>query len=100
MKLRIKFRPIKPASPHLNGKVEISQRTDLDEFYSRVDVKYPNLKDILLEWELYYNQHRPHSSLNGKIPNEKVFRIETSDSLAERNRIRSEKRNYHGSRLD
>jgi transposase InsO family protein len=28
-----KFRPIKPASPHLNGKVERTQRTDLDEFY-------------------------------------------------------------------
>ncbi len=30
----IKFRSIKLASPHLNGKVERSQRTDLDEFYS------------------------------------------------------------------
>ena len=29
----IKFRPIRPASPHLNGKVEATQRTDLDEFY-------------------------------------------------------------------
>jgi len=27
---------IKPASPHLNGKVERSQRTDLDEFYPTV----------------------------------------------------------------
>jgi transposase InsO family protein len=29
----IKFRPIRPASPNLNGKVERTQRTDLDEFY-------------------------------------------------------------------
>jgi transposase InsO family protein len=35
--LKIKFRPIKPFSPHLNGKVERSQRTDLDEFYSSID---------------------------------------------------------------
>jgi hypothetical protein len=35
----IKFRPIKPASPHLNSKVERSQRTDLDEFYSSIDVR-------------------------------------------------------------
>ena len=28
MEYGIKFRPIKPASPHLNGKVERSQRTD------------------------------------------------------------------------
>lgn len=38
-KNKIKFRPIKPASPHLNGKVERSQRTDLDEFYNSVDLK-------------------------------------------------------------
>jgi len=29
----IKFRPIKPRSPHLNGKVERSQKTDKSEFY-------------------------------------------------------------------
>lgn len=28
----IKFRPIRPYSPHLNGKVERSQRTDRVEF--------------------------------------------------------------------
>ena len=32
MEYGIKFRPLKPASPHLNGKVERSQRTDLGEF--------------------------------------------------------------------
>ncbi|SAL58122.1 Integrase core domain protein [Caballeronia turbans] len=30
----IKFRPIPPRSPHLNGKVERSQLTDLNEFWS------------------------------------------------------------------
>lgn len=64
----IKFRPIKPASPHLNGKVERSQRTDLDEFYSTVDIKDPRLPDLLAEWQHYYNWDRPHSSLNGKTP--------------------------------
>ena len=29
----IKFRPIKPRSPHLNGKVERSQRADREEFW-------------------------------------------------------------------
>jgi len=32
MSLGIKFRPNKPGSPHLNGKVERSQKTDLEEF--------------------------------------------------------------------
>lgn len=34
----IKFRPIRPRSPHLNGKVERSQKTDKIEFYPMVDL--------------------------------------------------------------
>lgn len=29
---KIKFRPIKPLCPHLNGKVKRTHRTNLDEF--------------------------------------------------------------------
>ena len=36
MEWGIKFRPIKPRSPHLNGKVERTQRTDLVEFWATV----------------------------------------------------------------
>jgi transposase InsO family protein len=43
----IKFRPIKPRSPHLNGKVERSQKTDLDEFWSSVDLKEDDLQEKL-----------------------------------------------------
>ena len=64
----IKFRPIKPRSPHLNGKVERSQQTDLQEFYSTVDLNDPNLSDRLAEWQFHYNYFRPHSALNGKTP--------------------------------
>ena len=71
----IKFRPIKPASPHLNGKVERSQRTDLDEFYSTVDIKDPLLPDLLAEWQHYYNWDRPHSSLDGKTPIERLTEL-------------------------
>jgi transposase InsO family protein len=35
----IKFRPIKPRSPHLNGKVERSQQTDKMEFYNLLNLK-------------------------------------------------------------
>ena len=59
----IKFRPIKPRSPHLNGKVERTQRTDLDEFYSTVDIKDPDLPNLLSQWQFYYNWLRSHSSL-------------------------------------
>ena len=41
----IKFRQIKPASPHQNGNVERSQRTDLAEFYSTIDLRIPTSKN-------------------------------------------------------
>lgn len=69
----IKFRPVKPGSPHLNGKVERSQKTDLDEFYATVDLKSSDLEMQLLEWQHYYNWHRPHGSLNGRPPMDKFF---------------------------
>ncbi|RAH95922.1 hypothetical protein DLJ53_33775 [Acuticoccus sediminis] len=39
----IRFRPIRPRSPHLNGKVERVQRTALEEFWPTVDLKDPEL---------------------------------------------------------
>lgn len=71
----IKFRPIKPASPHLNGKVERSHKTDLQEFYATADLKDPNLQDRLFEWQHFYNWHRPHSSLGGKAPVERLHEL-------------------------
>jgi transposase InsO family protein len=62
----IKFRPIKPRSPHLNGKVERSQRTDLEEFYPTVDLQNSELHQQLRDWQDYYNEFRPHGSLNSK----------------------------------
>jgi hypothetical protein len=64
----IKFRPIKPRSPHLNGKVERSQRTDLEEFYPTVDLSSNNVPELLQEWQYYHNWGRPYSSLGGKTP--------------------------------
>jgi transposase InsO family protein len=75
MTYSIKFRPIKPGSPHLNGKVERSQKTDFDEFYSTVDLKADGLEDRLQEWQHFYNWDRPHGSLNGLSPMEKYFQV-------------------------
>ena len=44
MEYIIKFRPNKPGSPHLNDKVERSQRTDKEEFYPTVDINLGELK--------------------------------------------------------
>ncbi|KIE04088.1 Transposase, partial [Candidatus Jidaibacter acanthamoeba] len=59
---KIKFRPIKAFSPHLNGKVERSQRTDLDEFYTSINPNASDLPDKLKVWEEYYNKQRSHSA--------------------------------------
>ncbi len=49
----IKFRPIRLRSPHLNGKVERAQRTDLEEFYANVNLEDTHLRDRLSEWQHY-----------------------------------------------
>ena len=55
MQYGIKFRPVKPASPHLNGKVERSQKTDLQESYATVDRSDEDLEMKLAEWQHHYN---------------------------------------------
>jgi len=64
----IKFRPLKPASPHLNGKVERSQRTDLEEFYATADLSAEDLADQLDDWQSHYNEFRVDGSLDGRTP--------------------------------
>ena len=71
----IKFRPNKPGSPHLNGKVERSQQTDRTEFYVTVDLADDNLELLLAEWQHYYNWDRPHSAHHGKSPMEHYFQL-------------------------
>lgn len=71
MEYCIKFRPVKPASPHLNGKVERSQKTDLEEFYAMADLSnFESLREELGYWQFYYNWQRPHGSLGGKTPSQ------------------------------
>jgi transposase InsO family protein len=60
---RIKFRPNRPRAPHLNGKslprtrsgVERVQRTALEEFWSTVDPRDPDLAAHLAAWQGFYN---------------------------------------------
>jgi transposase InsO family protein len=73
----IKFRPIKPKSPHLNGKVERSQKTDKAEFYSHLNLKNKlPLESLLADWEHFYNHKRPHDALYGKTPYERYLELE------------------------
>ena len=79
----IKFRPTRPRSPHLNGKVERSQQTDWVEFYSTMDLKDPALANRLEEWQFFYNWHRPHSSLAGHTPIERCCELLQGSPLHE-----------------
>jgi transposase InsO family protein len=68
----VKFRPIPPRSPHLNGKVERAQRTVLEEFWATVDSRAPDVTDQLSQWVHHYNWHRPHEGLGGLCPIDRV----------------------------
>lgn len=84
MSLGIKFRPNKPGSPHLNGKVEQSQKTDLEEFYAITDLSnFENLREELSQWQFFYNWQRPHGSLKSKTPSEIVGNLGEKTPLSE-----------------
>ncbi|BCM88502.1 hypothetical protein IAD21_00335 [Abditibacteriota bacterium] len=74
----IKFRPNRPRAPHLNGKVERSQRTDRMEFWATVDIKASReqLDEQLALWQSFYNGERTHSSLNSKTPNQRFHEVQ------------------------
>jgi transposase InsO family protein len=76
-RIRVKLHPNRPAAPHLNGKVERSQQTDLVEFYALAIAGkgkkchvlcLEGLSDRLAAWQGFYNRDRAHSSLGGRTP--------------------------------
>jgi len=71
----IKFRPIPPRSPHLNGKVERTHRAVLEEFWTTVDPKSSDIADRLAEWQHHWNWSRPHSALGGASPIDRVVEL-------------------------
>lgn len=78
----IKFRPIRPAAPHLNGKVERVQKTVLAEFYPTVNLEGVDLQDKLEQWQFYYNWQRIHGSL-GKAPMDRCCELLDKTPLTE-----------------
>ncbi len=72
MEWAIKFRPIPPRSPHLNGKVERVQRTVLDEFWATVDARTEGIGDELAVWVQHYNWDRAHEALDGGTPIDRI----------------------------
>jgi len=105
MECGIKFRPIKPRSPHLNGKVERAQKTDIDEFFSTIDITQPDLSEELVCWQHFYNWQRPHGGIGGKTPIDKCCELSSVtpywddvDSMYEPTNERIRLRDYHQDR--
>jgi transposase InsO family protein len=72
MEWSIKFRPVPPRSPQLNGKVERVQRTALEEFWATVDPKADGVEEQLAVWVQYYNWDRAHEALGNVTPIDQV----------------------------
>lgn len=68
----IKFRPNPPRSPHLNGKAERSQLTDLVEFWARHSPQDPDINQRIEEWQFDYNWRRSHGGLSGRTPADRL----------------------------
>lgn len=79
----IKFRPIPPRSPHLNGKVERTQRADLEEFWATLDPGSPDIADRLSEWQHHWNWSRSHTALGGASPIDRVAALHGQTPLQE-----------------
>ena len=83
-KHKVKLRPIRPRSPHLNGKVERSQQTDLTEFYAleidgegryRKAEEPEGMAERLAAWQQLYNEVRPHGGIGGKTPTKRLAEV-------------------------
>ena len=69
LEMRIKHLYTKPYRPQTNGKIERFWKTLKEDFLE--ESQYNDLEDLkeeLLGYLVYYNEHRPHSSLNGSTP--------------------------------
>ena len=100
----IKFRPIAPRSPHLNGKVERSQLTDRVEFWSIHSAKEVGIEQRLEEWQFDYNWRRPHGSLGGATPamrsGEMAEQIPLREVVALAYDLRNERMRYRDWKVD
>lgn len=68
--LEIKHRYIRPYRPQTNGKIERFWRTIEDDLIRETYFESKeHLKEEILQYLYYYNEERPHQSLNGKAPN-------------------------------
>ena len=71
IEMQMKHLYTKPYRPQTNGKIERFWKTLKEDFTE--DSLFNDINDLkeeLLGYIVYYNEHRPHSSLNGLTPKE------------------------------
>ncbi|MBQ7450465.1 transposase [bacterium] len=71
IEMQMKHLYAKPYRPQTNGKIERFWKTLKEDFTE--DSLFNDINDLkeeLLGYIVYYNEHRPHSSLNGLTPKE------------------------------
>ena len=70
-KQEIRWDYIQPGKPYQNGYIESFNGKLRDECLNEnVFVNLQEAKRLVETWREEYNEHRPHSSLNGRTPNE------------------------------
>ena len=72
LEMRMIHRYTKPYRPQTNGKIERFWKTLNEEFIE--DALYEDINDLkneLLGFLVYYNEHRPHSAINNLTPQQK-----------------------------
>jgi len=73
LEMQMKHCYTKPYRPQTNGKIERFWKTLKEDFIE--DSLFNDIEDLkeeLLGYIVYYNEHRPYSSLNGLTPKECV----------------------------
>jgi transposase InsO family protein len=71
---------IPPRRPQVNGKVERYQQTLKREWaLGQIYQSSEHRADALTYWLRHYNEHRPHSSLNGRPPISRVHNVPRQD---------------------
>ena len=74
--MQMKHKYTKPYRPQTNGKIERFWKTMNEDFIE--DALYENIDDLkneLLGYIVYYNEHRPHSAINNLTPVKKAKHV-------------------------